>query len=439
MSDLLPSADANFLTPIFVCGLGRSGTTALMALLGSDPRTVLDRNYPYENCHLTYLAKLAVLQSRRAFALKGGMDQLIDFDANTIGGYPPRAYPPANPADRPSDPASRVWLASLWAMTSATLRRDRPEATCYAEKAPPWVAPTVREVVPGTTLYLFRDPRDIYLSANAFMRKKRYLSFGRTAKDSELDFARTLAHDYLCQFENYRADQARSDCCLVRYEDFVRAPAEHAERLGQRTGLQLTPAAPEDAEAHRTSASIESSVHRWQREPTPPEVLDLLHRQLRDVLAALEYPVPSAGPRLDRRALGFPNDLSQILAASPHGSLQDAGPDGLAVTLSGEDFFLLLPFAPFDAEEVREVWVALRGQTGDHSTLYWRSALEEFGEDRCLHVPFHPAAHWQIIRFRVGRHARWQGTVGQLRLDLFNGTIDEANPTGSVRWIRLVE
>ena len=47
------------LTPILVAAPGRSGSTALMALLGSDPRVAFDRQYPFENRHLTYLVKFA--------------------------------------------------------------------------------------------------------------------------------------------------------------------------------------------------------------------------------------------------------------------------------------------------------------------------------------------------------------------------------------------
>ena len=52
------------LTPILVAGYGRSGTTALMALLGSDPRVAFDRRHPYENRYLTYQTKFALLSAR---------------------------------------------------------------------------------------------------------------------------------------------------------------------------------------------------------------------------------------------------------------------------------------------------------------------------------------------------------------------------------------
>ena len=47
-------------TPIVVSAYGRNGSTALMALLGTDPRVRFDRVYPFEHRHLTYLTKFAL-------------------------------------------------------------------------------------------------------------------------------------------------------------------------------------------------------------------------------------------------------------------------------------------------------------------------------------------------------------------------------------------
>jgi len=52
------------LTPVLVSGYGRSGTTALMALLATDPRVAFDRRYPFENRYLTYLVKFCLLTGR---------------------------------------------------------------------------------------------------------------------------------------------------------------------------------------------------------------------------------------------------------------------------------------------------------------------------------------------------------------------------------------
>jgi hypothetical protein len=43
----------DLLMPILVSGYGRVGSTALMALLGTDERVAFDRRYPFENRYLT--------------------------------------------------------------------------------------------------------------------------------------------------------------------------------------------------------------------------------------------------------------------------------------------------------------------------------------------------------------------------------------------------
>src|SRR5438132_13668463 len=49
------------LMPILVVGYGRVGSTALMALLGTDERVAFDRRYPFEHRYVTYVAKLSLL------------------------------------------------------------------------------------------------------------------------------------------------------------------------------------------------------------------------------------------------------------------------------------------------------------------------------------------------------------------------------------------
>jgi len=76
------------LTPILVDGYGRSGTTALMTLLGSDPRVVFDRRYPFENRYLTYLAKFALLTDRAGVGRHLDAVQLYDYDDGHFGTFP---------------------------------------------------------------------------------------------------------------------------------------------------------------------------------------------------------------------------------------------------------------------------------------------------------------------------------------------------------------
>jgi len=98
----------------------------------------------------------------------------------------------------------------------------------------------VRPLLPCATVHLVRDPRDVFLSAVAFLRDKGFArGFGRDATTSDLDHARNLAHALLLYHENERADRGRDDATLVRYEDFVADRTAVAARLSRLTGLEF--------------------------------------------------------------------------------------------------------------------------------------------------------------------------------------------------------
>jgi hypothetical protein len=426
------------LTPILVAGFGRSGTTALMAMLGHDPRVVMGRAYPFEDRYLTYLAKRELLLDRPEFV--GGVtdEQLCMFDDNHVGAYRELARLPAADAAFASRASERV--RALWELFSAKARRAVPSTRFYAEKAPAWLAAFLRDSLSIQTVYLFRDPRDLFLSANALMRRRNYYSFGRVADDSDLDHARSLAYEYLLYYENYRADVGRTDCHLVRYGELVREPEQLADRLGRRLGVHASAIQDgPDLEVHQTTATLADSLDRWRREPLPPGVGHLFEAVLAEAMRALGYEVP-ATPASAWPMVEFAR-VQESVAAFSHsvdGVPEPGGANGLRVRLTGEDFWLILPVEPFDAAEVREVWVSLWGQAGNHCSLYWCPPGSHFAEERCLHLR-HPAGrHWRVLRFRVGQHPLWRGRIGQLRLDPFNGSPSQTETPLFVRWVRAV-
>src|SRR5438270_10648355 len=77
------------LTPILIAGGGRSGSTALMALLGSDPRVVFYREFPYESRYLTYLVKFTQIIQRPDLHQFLDAEQLFNLTYSGVGGQPP--------------------------------------------------------------------------------------------------------------------------------------------------------------------------------------------------------------------------------------------------------------------------------------------------------------------------------------------------------------
>ena len=290
---------SDLLTPVLVAGYGRSGTTALMALLGTDPRVALDRSYPFENRYLTYLAKFALLAGRSGASPYLDPVQLCEYDDDCYGPVP---WPtlPTEGTDPPLQLPPAEWLGGMWHTFSAAIKRRSPAATHYAEKVPAWVPAVVRAVLPCRTIHLVRDPRDVFLSAREFARTGNAAGFGT---DGDMDRARHTAHGLVLFAENERSDRGRQDAVRVRYEDWVERPAEVAKTLATLTGLKLSPdaaAVSRHLAMHKTSADAEASVGRWQREELPDKVRACLESHLLGPMTDYGYKLPSVPDRRRR-------------------------------------------------------------------------------------------------------------------------------------------
>src|SRR3954471_19222365 len=104
------------LTPILLSGGGRTGSTTIMSLLGSDPTVVFDRHFPYENKYLTYFAKFALLLQRPDLYQFFEPEPLYCFDYLGYGGrMPGPGYtPPYSPHVYLPRPETGNWITALW-------------------------------------------------------------------------------------------------------------------------------------------------------------------------------------------------------------------------------------------------------------------------------------------------------------------------------------
>ena len=415
-----------------------------MSLLAAAPRVAFDRVYPFENRYLTYIAKLALLLERQDPSARVTPHQLFEFAGNAFGSWP---WSAANAEGKDSEAGTCAvtagrWLGGLWQTFGTQLAQTSPDAAFYAEKAPSWLPALARECFPTSTIYVFRDPRDIYLSANAFMRKRGTCGFDRSPADTDLDYARTLAHRFLSYFENYFMDRRRQDSLMVKYEEMILNTNGLPPRLERQFGIECHWVDSPWLGAHRTTPDLPSSVGRWQREPLPAGVDRYLRKYLHAAMAHLGYEVgvsPSASlpPAVEFRSGAF--DPARV-RCSPGGQLVPQE-DASATVIATGDFWMILPLPSFEAAGVREIWVSLKGALGDVCSAYWRSGAEDFSEDRSMHLPYQGGLHWQVFRIPVANHPLWKGTIAELRIDPFNRK--EGSPgapqTGFVRWLRLVE
>ncbi len=435
----------DLLQPVLVSSFGRSGSTALMALLGTAPQIAMGREYPFEHRYLTRLAKAATLIERFSQGIGFSDEQLFNFEDSGGLSEPGKLKESALlKSCLPRQSMSRDALIQQWRLLSPSLKASAAEARFYAEKVTAWVPSLVRAFLPAYTVYLFRDPRDVFLSANDFIVQRRNFGFGRSSGDSDLDHARKLAHEYLGFFENYRADCQRPDTLLIKYRELVQDPHALAARLNGLLQTSIVPSSKpnEFLNGHRTSASPEQSLDRWQKEGLAPNVAQLLEHQLREPMTMIgcEFSQPRCAaamtcdftqPQIQKRAIAS--------ASTAQGTLTPAGKDGLRLTITGEDLNFIAPgIDPFTAGEVQEVWMSLTGDVGDHCSIYWRTPRGGFSEEQSLHVSHNGGTHWRVVRFPVGKHPLWKGHIAELRVDPLNGERPATPQTGNIRWVRLV-
>ena len=218
----------------------------------------------------------------------------------------------------------------------------------------------------------------------------------------------------------------------MRYEDWAARPDAVVRQLNRFLALDLSAGDAVDRtfDLHATSADLGASVGRWRHEPFSRAPRMLIERHLARQLVDYGYEIaPDVRPA--EAIVPGPE-----MRCSSDGSVTSTA-TGALVQVWGEDFWVELPLEPTPADAIAELWICLRGTTGNLCSVYWPRADGAYDETHSIHVPFRPGWHWQIVRFRVGRHPRWQGVLSHLRLDLFNGTTTPG--TGEVRWVRIVE
>src|SRR5260370_4648460 len=108
------------MTPILLCGQGRSGTTGLMKLLASSDAVFCDQVYPFEKRYLTYIAKLAHLLNRDVGYSEFTIEDLANFDVSRLGRLP--WYYDTGYAEKNWPPPASNWLSAFWEAFSWLVR-----------------------------------------------------------------------------------------------------------------------------------------------------------------------------------------------------------------------------------------------------------------------------------------------------------------------------
>ena len=291
--------------PLMLTTLGRTGSTAVVRLLGSHPEVVAYRPFEYEPRVATYwmgvLKGLAEPGSyRRQIAPAGPID-----GAWWLGADPPSPRPI-------KDPPVQAWLAGQGVEDLAAFCQhrvedlyleiakvtDQPRAAYFVEKFRPDAVPAlVSELYPeAREVVLVRDFRDMLASMFAYNEKRGIQGFRRDHAETDADYVmeriRGSVGALVSAWES-RKERAH----LLRYEDLVLRPTETVEALLEHLSLDagastveamLASIATPETEGHRTVADPRQTIGRWRKDLTP-ELQAVCSEALGPSLQALGY------------------------------------------------------------------------------------------------------------------------------------------------------
>lgn len=287
---------SEWLTPILVDYFTRDGSTLMMRLLASSPQIAVEEAYPYERKYFSYLWRWSRVLERgewpeeawgpRAF---GSLTQ--ERTTPVVGPLPWRPRDLIESGAEEESMSERcfelAWAefsrrAARW--TRAQPGNEAADVRYYAEKhLNTWMIDPA-ELPPVKVVVLLRDPRDTYVSIDAFDQTKRATMAGN--------------RDRLYQVIERQRHRLRwiagllesGDSPVVRYEELVRDLPAVAAQLQAWLGVELQPEAVAGDKVlrrrHMTAKSPEESIGRW-REELDPEVAETMTRELGPELTAV--------------------------------------------------------------------------------------------------------------------------------------------------------
>ena len=294
------------LRPLMLTSLGRTGTTLAMSLLSAHPSIVAHRTYPYEIFPAKYWLHLLRVLAEPADHIASLHPEGFTDDLWTIGHNPFHTAPITNEPELMQllgktyvERLARFCQTSIDDLYRAVAAaQGQTAASFFVEKFQPGHIPRLAwDLYPNAKeVFLVRDFRDVICSVFAFNEKRRDVGFGRDQVESDEDYVLYVARGAEQLLSDWQ--QRRDESHFVRYEDLATQPRETTGAVLEYLGLPRAPETIDEMvrtafesssfDEHRTSASIQESIGRWQRE-LPPALRSVCREALDPVLTELGY------------------------------------------------------------------------------------------------------------------------------------------------------
>jgi glycosyltransferase involved in cell wall biosynthesis len=296
---------SDWLTPVLVDYFTRDGSTLTMKLLASSPQIAVERTFPYERKYFAYLWRWARLLDGEDWP-EGqwgpqGLGSLTQMRSHTMLGPPPW-LPRTLVRSAPGEPTMGQRAFDLaWREFSRRAAREHLNALGVDhESAPPvrylaekhlntWKVP-LGQLPPHRLIVLLRDPRDSWVSINAFNDIRGGGRLGRDragSREQHLDGVIRRQRERLRWIAEL---EEKGEVPIVRYEELVNDLPGTAERLGSWLGVELDAKSVVRDKAYRakhmTADSPEQSIGRWRNE-LEPEVAERFTNELGPELRAV--------------------------------------------------------------------------------------------------------------------------------------------------------
>ncbi len=300
-------SSSEWLTPILVDYFTRDGSTLMMRLLGCSPQIAVELSFPYERKYFAYLWRWSQLLDREDWPSQQwgpqGLGSLTQLRTSAMLGPPPWHPRPLIRSEPGEQSMGQRCFELAWREFSRrAVREHRSQLNSGASSAVPvryyaekhlntWKVP-LAQLPPVKVVVLLRDPRDSWVSINAFNEARGSGALGRDRAGSREEHLENVIRRQRERLRWIAGLEESGDVPVVRYEELALDLRGTAKRLGDWLGVEIDPDAGVGGESfhmeHMTSANPEQSVGRWRTE-MEPEVVERFSRELGPELRALDF------------------------------------------------------------------------------------------------------------------------------------------------------